>query len=162
MRLTSVSMKTYQLRNELWLPQPLERVFKFFADPHNLERITPPWLRFEILTRREIKLEKGTLLDYRLRLRGIPIKWQSEIIAWEPPCRFVDRQTKGPYSLWVHEHTFTETPGGTIVCDRVEYAVPGGGLVRKWIVAPDLERIFHYRRQILSEIFNPSRRTIAV
>src|SRR5262245_30528122 len=155
-------MKTYQLQSDLWLSQPLVRVFSFFADPHNLQRITPPWLRFEILTRRETTLEKGTLLDYRLRLRGIPFKWQSEIIAWEPPYRFVDHQTQGPYSLWVHEHTFTETRGGTTVGDYVEYAAPGGGLVRKWLVAPDLEKIFRYRRQILSEIFNSHRRTIAM
>lgn len=154
-------MKTYQLQTELWLPQPLERVFSFFAEPHNLERITPPWLKFEILTRRETTLEKGTLLDYRLRLRGIPMSWQSEISAWEPPYRFVDRQTKGPYSLWVHEHTFTEKKGGTTIRDRVEYAVPGGRLIHKWLVAPDLERIFRYRRRILGEMFEPSRQVIA-
>jgi ligand-binding SRPBCC domain-containing protein len=148
-------MKTYQLQTELWLPQPPDRVFKFFADPRNLERITPPWLSFEILTPPDIEIEKGTLLDYRLRLRGIPLCWQSEIAVWEPPHRFVDRQTKGPYSLWVHEHTFTENDTGTTVGDRVEYAVPGGRLIHKFLVAPDLEKIFQYRRKILEEIFHP-------
>ena len=147
-------MKTYQLQTEQWLPQPRHRVFEFFADPRNLERITPPWLSFEILTPPNIKIGKGTLLDYRLRLRGILLRWQSEITVWEPPHRFVDRQTKGPYSLWVHEHTFTESRDGTIVGDRVEYAVPGGALVHKFLVAPDLEKIFQYRHRILEEIFH--------
>ena len=84
----------------------------------------------EIITPPDIVIEQGTLLDYRLRLRGIPLRWQSEISVWEPPLRFVDRQTKGPYSLWVHEHTFAEHDRGTIVGDRVEYAVPGGRLVQ--------------------------------
>ena len=148
-------MKTHQLQTEQWLPQPRDRVFKFFADPSNLQRITPRWLSFEILTPPDIEIENGTLLDYRLRLRGIPLRWQSEIVVWEPPHRFVDRQTKGPYSLWVHEHTFTECKNGTMVGDRVEYAMPGGALVHKFLVAPDLERIFQYRHKILGEIFPP-------
>jgi ligand-binding SRPBCC domain-containing protein len=148
-------MKPHHLQTELWLPHPLDRVFKFFADPRNLERLTPPWLSFEILTRPDIKIEKGTLLDYRLRLRGIPLRWQSEIAVWEPPHRFVDRQTKGPYTLWVHEHRFAENKTGTIVGDRVEYAVPGGVLIHKFLVAPDLEKIFQYRYKVLEEIFHP-------
>lgn len=150
-------MKTYQFRTELWLPEARDRVFSFFADPHNLERITPPWLRFEILTSGEIAMKKGALLEYRLRLRGIPIRWQSEISVWDPPYRFVDRQIHGPYSLWVHEHSFTEKDNGTIVSDRVEYAVPGGWLVQKFLVAPDLERIFQYRHRVLKELFHGTR-----
>jgi len=88
-------------------------------------------------------------------LRGIPLRWQSEISVWDPPRRFVDRQTKGPYSLWVHEHVFADHDCGTIVGDRVEYAVPGGRLVQRWLVAPDLERIFAFRRQRLRQIFKP-------
>jgi ligand-binding SRPBCC domain-containing protein len=101
------------------------------------------------------------LLDYRLRLHGIPLRWQSEIAVWEPPDRFVDRQTKGPYSVWVHEHTFTERDGGTLVGDRVEYAVPGGRLVQKFFVAPDLQRIFRYRHRVLEEIFKLDSRAAA-
>jgi ligand-binding SRPBCC domain-containing protein len=148
-------MQTHHLQTELWLPQPLERVFNFFADPRNLERITPPWLSFAILTRPDIKIEKGTVLDYRLRLHGIPLCWQSEIAVWEPPHRFVDRQTQGPYSIWVHEHRFAENKTGTTIGDRVEYAVSGGALIHKFLVAPDLETIFQYRHKILEEIFHP-------
>lgn len=150
-------MKTHHLKAELWLPHPREAVFRFFADPKNLERITPPWLHFEILSR-DAECAPGTLLDYRLKLRGIPLRWQSEISLWEPPVRFVDRQTKGPYSLWVHEHTFREERNGTLVGDHVEYAAPGGALIQKFFIAPDLERIFAYRRRILEQIFSAEAR----
>lgn len=147
-------MKTYRLNSDLWLPRPRPAVFAFFADPLNLERITPPWLRFEMVTpAATTRMRRGTLLDYRLRLRGIPLRWQSEIAGWEPPDRFVDRQTKGPYRLWVHEHKFEERGSGTIVSDCVEYATPGGLLVQRLLVAPDLARIFAYRRRMLESFF---------
>jgi len=145
-------MKTHRFETQVWLPHRREQVFEFFADPINLNRLTPAWLHFEILSPPAI-VRQGTLLDYRLRLRGIPLRWQSEIEAYEPPRRFIDRQTRGPYSLWVHEHSFVEENGGTVVGDSVEYAVPGGLLVQKFLVAPDLRRIFRYRRSVLREIF---------
>ena len=148
-------MRTCQLQTSLWLPQPREQIFGFFSDPKNLERITPPWLRFEILNPTECALDLGTRIDFRLRVRGLPIRWQSEIIIWESPTRFVGQQTRGPYRLSVHEHTFSEHKGGTIAGDNVVYAVPGGNLVQKLFVAPDLDRIFHYRHAALENIFNP-------
>lgn len=147
-------MKTYRLETQLWLPQPRDLVFEFFANPRNLERLTPAWLHFEILTPLDTVIRRGTRLDYRLRIRGIPLRWQSEIVSWEPPRGFVDRQTRGPYSLWLHQHTFTEINQGTPVGDRVEYAVPGGWIVQRFFAAPDLERIFHYRHRALKELFN--------
>lgn len=153
-------MKTYHLRSEVWLPRPRDQVFGFFADPRNLQRITPDWLHFEILTPQS-NITEGTLLDYRLRLRGIPLRWQSEISVWEPPHRFVDRQTKGPYRLWVHEHTFRDENGGTRVGDHVEYAAAGGALVHKLLIEPDLRRIFRYRQQVLEQLFTVELRTPA-
>lgn len=147
-------MKTYLFETELWLPQPRAHVFHFFADPRNLERLTPSWLHFEVMTSPEVQIRQGTLLDYRLRLRGLPLRWQSEIAVWQPPHLFVDRQIKGPYSLWVHEHTFAEKNSGTVVGDKVEYAAFGGRLVQKFLVAPDLERIFQYRHRVLERLFN--------
>jgi ligand-binding SRPBCC domain-containing protein len=147
-------MKTHHLYTELWLPHPREQIFDFFADPRNLQRITPDWLHFEMISAPEVTMAKGALLDYRLKLRGIPLRWQSEITAWEPPCRFVDRQTQGPYSLWLHEHTFREERHGTTVGDHVEYAARGGSLVRRFLIEPDLEKIFRYRKRILGEIFS--------
>jgi ligand-binding SRPBCC domain-containing protein len=150
-------MKTYWLRKSIWLPQSRDKVFEFFSNPANLDRLTPTWLNFEILTPATKPIIQGALLDYRLRIRGILIRWQSEITVWEPPRRFIDRQTKGPYSLWVHEHTFEERDNGTLVGDKVEYAVPGGNLVQRFLVAPDMERIFDYRHKILQQLFNPDK-----
>lgn len=129
-------MTTHVLVEELWLPRPRDEVFAFFADPRNLDAITPPWLHFHIVTPSPIDMKPGTLIDYKLRVRGVPISWQSEISEWSPPFRFVDRQLKGPYRHWLHLHEFEERNGGTLIRDRVEYAVPG------WIFAPLIHRLF--------------------
>ncbi len=98
-------------------------------------------------------MRPGALIRYRLRIHGLPIHWTTTISAWEPPYRFVDRQLRGPYRLWVHTHTFEEKDGGTLCRDHVEYAHWGGSLMHRWFVAPDLERIFTYRRDKLLELF---------
>ena len=147
-------MKTFLLKSSLWLPRPREEIFPFFADPGNLERITPSWLRFKVLKTSSPSIEQGALIDYRLRLRGLPIRWQSEISAWEPPFRFVDEQRKGPYRLWIHQHLFTEKDGGTQIEDLVEYAVLGGSLINRLLVKRDLEKIFAYRCKVLQELFS--------
>jgi ligand-binding SRPBCC domain-containing protein len=141
------------LTSEVLLPRRREEVFPFFADARNLERITPPWLRFRILTPGPIEMREGALIDYRLRIRGVPVRWRTRIAAWEPPYRFVDEQVRGPYRRWVHEHTFEATDGGTLCRDRVRYAVPGGALVARALVRPDVERIFAYRRDVLTALF---------
>ncbi len=143
----------YLLATDQWFPVPRETVFPFFGDAGNLEAITPPWLHFEVLTPRPIEMHPGQLIDYKLRLHYVPICWRTEISAWEPPFRFVDRQLKGPYHFWVHEHTFQEQEGGTLVRDRVEYQCPGGRLVHALLVRRDLERIFTFRRQVLERHF---------
>jgi ligand-binding SRPBCC domain-containing protein len=146
-------MRTFTFNTQIWLPKNLERIFAFFADPCNLDRLTPPWLHFEILTPEPIEMRAGTLLDYRLRLRGVRMRWQSEITLWQPPYKFVDRQTRGPYRLWLHAHNFRAHQGGTLVEDCVRYAVPGGSIVQRLLVAPDLERIFSYRHEVLRKLF---------
>ena len=146
-------MKTFTLTNELWLPHSPEEIFPFFADAGNLERLTPPSLRFRILTPPPIEMAVGTLIDYRIRLRGIPMRWQSEITNWEPPYRFVDEQRRGPYRLWVHEHTFTPQDGGTLARDDVNYGVIGGAIVQRLFVASELKRIFEYRNAALKDYF---------
>ena len=150
-------MRVFTLQTTLWLPQPADRVFAFFADAANLETLTPPWLRFRILTPLPIAMAAGTRLDYRLRYRGLPLRWRTEILAWEPPHRFVDSQIKGPYRRWVHEHTFVEQDGGTLATDNVEYALLGGALTNALLIGRDVERIFAYRRQRLHEIFGAAR-----
>ena len=144
-------MKVFEIRKEVWLPRSIDEVFDFFSDAHNLERLTPPTLRFEILTPSPIRMTTGTMIDYKLRLRGIPVRWQSEITVWEPPHRFVDEQRRGPYRMWKHEHTFVESGGGVLAKDRVTYAVPGGALINTLFVARDVRNIFDYRAERLLE-----------
>lgn len=146
-------MRTYRLQSSVTLPAVLEDVFRFFAEARNLELLTPAWLKFEVLTPSPIRMLRGAKIDYRLRLRGVPLRWQSEITCWEPPSRFVDEQRRGPYRVWKHEHLFTADGSNTIAEDRVEYSVPGGSLVDRFLVRPDLERVFAYRRAKLTEIF---------
>ncbi len=148
-------MKIRTLVQEQWLPVPRDKVFAFFADAGNLDRITPPWMHFEVLTPRPIAMHPGALIDYRLKVRCLPIRWQSEITVWEPPHRFVDVQRRGPYRQWIHEHTFEARDGGTLIRDSVVYAVPGWileRLVHRWLVAPDLRKIFEHRKTCIAEI----------
>ncbi|MDH3216042.1 MAG: SRPBCC family protein [Candidatus Krumholzibacteria bacterium] len=147
-------MRVFVFKKELWLPRQVDQVFPFFADARNLERITPPWLQFSVLDRGPIHMASGTRINYQLRMRGIPIRWQSEITIWEPPVRFVDQQRRGPYRLWIHEHRFVEKNGGTMAFDEVKYAVPGGSVVNRLFVSRDVEKIFDYRSQKLKEIFS--------
>jgi ligand-binding SRPBCC domain-containing protein len=147
-------MRTFRYDTEIDVPRDPEQVFAFFSQARNLEKLTPPWLRFEILTEDPIDMAPGTLIDYRIRWRGIPMRWRTEIEVWEPPHRFVDRQVRGPYRLWRHEHVFVARDGGTAVVDRVEYAPIGGALAQRLIVARDVERIFSYRHAVLGRIFS--------
>lgn len=146
-------MKTFNFKTQQTLDQPISEVFEFFSDAHNLAMITPPWIRFEVLTPAPIQMSPGTLIDYRLRLHGIPIRWQSEITEWNPPHAFADEQRRGPYRYWRHTHTFDETENGVLIGDSVEYAIWGGGLVNKLLVRRDIEKIFAYRTMQLDEIF---------
>lgn len=147
----------YWLSAEMTVPLPRKDVFEFFSDAMQLEQITPPWLQFRVLTPAPITIQKGALIDYRLKLHGVPIKWRTEISAWEPPFRFVDQQLRGPYRRWHHEHTFEEIDGSTIVRDEVHY-IPRGfkvlrPLINRLFVAPDLVKIFRFRQDRLTEIF---------
>jgi ligand-binding SRPBCC domain-containing protein len=147
-------MKIHQFESALWLPYPPQKVFPFFSDASNLDVITPPWLHFQIVTRPPIRMQKGTLIDYKLRLHGIPIKWRTEIIEWDPPFRFVDHQIKGPYRSWVHTHLFQEQDGGTRMEDLVEYSIPLPFLdsLANWIfIEPDLDKIFNYRKEKIAQ-----------
>jgi ligand-binding SRPBCC domain-containing protein len=146
-------LRIFEHRSETWVARPRREVFAFFADAANLERLTPPWLGFEILTPPPIAMRAGAEIEYRLRVHGVPLRWRTEITAWEPPLRFVDEQRRGPYRLWQHTHTFTDRDGGTSVADHVRYAVLGGVLVQKLLVERDVRTIFAYRTERLGELF---------
>ena len=140
------------LETAQWIPRGRDEVFAFFSDPLNLESLTPPMLRFEIVSRGPLEVRAGLLIDYRIRLRGWPMAWRSEITVWEPPHRFVDEQRRGPYRAWIHEHRFEDRDGGTLVTDRVRYRVLGGAVADRLVVRRDLRAIFQYRRTRLEEL----------
>lgn len=150
------------MREELFLavqdlPAPREQVFAFFSDPANLEALTPPWLAFEVLTPAPLPRGEGAVFDYRIRVRGLPVRWRTLIEAFVPGERFVDRQIAGPYALWHHTHRFEDLPGGgTRMTDQVRYrlgwGLPGRIVTALW-VRRDVARIFAYRRKALAERF---------
>jgi ligand-binding SRPBCC domain-containing protein len=141
------------LTREQRLPGPPDEVFPFFSDAHNLEAITPPWLGFRVITPRPIDLRAGALIEYRLRLHRIPLRWRTRIAVWDPPRRFVDVQLSGPYRLWHHTHDFAPDPdGGTLMRDTVRYALPLGplgGVAHRALVKRDLAAIFDFRREAI-------------
>ncbi|HEY6963236.1 MAG TPA: SRPBCC family protein [Gaiellaceae bacterium] len=145
---------TFTLQRTQVVDAPLEEAWAFYCDPRNLEAITPPWLHFRIVdVPRE--LEGGSLIRYRLRLFGVPVRWLTEIRAWRPPRTFVDVQLRGPYLLWEHTHRLSAVEGGTEIHDHVAYRVPGGALanlvVRRWLAA-----IFDYRASRTAELLSTS------
>lgn len=142
----------FELTTSTWVPAPRDRVFAFFGDAANLNALTPPWLDFRIETPLPIDMRAGARIEYRIRLRGLPVRWLTEITAWEPGVRFVDEQTRGPYRRWVHTHTFHDERGGTRVDDRVEYAAPFGALANLFI-GPELARIFTHRVHVMRQQF---------
>lgn len=146
-------MKVRNFTTELWLPHPPVEVFPFFANAANLDAITPPWLKFRIIGPPPTVMRAGILIDYQLRVRGLPLRWRTRINVWQPPYRFVDEQIRGPYQRWIHEHMFEARDGGTVVRDKVEYAMPFDGLTHRWLVCPDIEKIFAFRTQALEKLF---------
>jgi hypothetical protein len=147
----------YELVRSIWLAADRDEVFTFFADAGNLQRLTPDTLSFEIITPQPIEMAEGALIDYRLRIHGLPLRWRTRIAAWDPPRRFVDEQIRGPYRMWVHEHTFERADNGTLVRDRVRYRVPGGPLaplIHRLFVRRDVERIFDFRERKMRELFD--------
>jgi ligand-binding SRPBCC domain-containing protein len=144
-------MRDRVLERTQLVAKPRDDVFAFFADPRNLEAITPPWLRFRI-DEAPARLEQGSLLRYRLHLHGVPIRWLTRMETWTPPGSFTDRQLRGPYLVWVHTHRFTACAAGTEVYDHVRYRIPGGRLAPSWRVERWLWEIFEYRRGALERL----------
>lgn len=150
-------MSTYRLFREQIVDRPLEEVFAFFADARNLETLTPPWLQFEILTPGHIEMQVGTIIQYALRVHGLPVHWTTAITVWNPPFEFVDVQLKGPYVLWHHRHTFESLGNATRMTDEVHYRLPLGWIgaaAHEVLVKRDLRQIFNYRERTVANLFN--------
>jgi len=140
----------HRLAREQVVAAPPGDVFEFFSRARNLQTLTPAWLRFEVLTPEPIEMRQGTRIEYRLRLHGLPLRWVSRIEEWHPARGFVDRQVRGPYSLWHHRHEFEPCDGGTLVRDVVHYSLPFGplgALAHAAFVGRDLDAVFEFRRQ---------------
>ena len=143
------------IRNTV-IKKNIEQLFDFFSKAENLNIITPPILGFKIITPLPVEMKKGTIIDYKIKLNGIPFRWRTEITKWDPPCFFEDTQIWGPYKMWIHEHRFEEKDGMTNMIDTVRYLSPGGifeFIPHYLIVKKKVEFIFNYREKIFNELF---------
>lgn len=148
--------KELELLKYQWLSKKPEQVFTFFSDEHNLEQLTPSWLNFKVIGKNTQTLQKNSLIDYKLKIHGIPVRWSSLISDWTPNSSFVDEQVKGPYQKWHHTHSFIPSNGGTLMVDQIQYSIPGAPYSTpflKNLISRDIDRIFQYRRQRINEVF---------
>lgn len=146
----------YTFEQEQWIQKPLSEVFAFFGNAENLERITPPWLNFKIISPSPVQMGSGVHITYQLKLHGFPLKWVTEITEWNPPFQFVDVQLRGPYRIWRHTHTFRSDGAGTRMTDHVLYQLPFGWLGRaahSLAVRADVHSIFAFRSRAIREFF---------
>ena len=154
-------MRIHELRREQVLDGTPDELFAFFADAHNLEALTPPLLRFRVVTPAPIEMGVGAFIQYRLRLHGVPVGWKTLIQAWDPPARFVDVQVSGPYALWHHTHELSPVgPAQTLMRDTVRYAIgfgPLGELANRLLVRRDVEAIFDFRAREIPGLLASSR-----
>jgi len=146
----------YRLRSEQWLPQDRESLLPFFADIRNLQKLTPPHMDFQVLTPWPFDMHEGLIVDLKVTVRGVALRWRTRITKWDPPRSFADDQLKGPYWRGEHEHRFVPTEGGTAVVDTVLYSPMGGRLVHALFVGRDVRKVFEYRHEKLAELFDPA------
>ncbi len=149
-------MNYYNLHQTQFINKPISEVFYFFSMPENLEVITPRYLNFRIKTPSPVKMESGSIIDYKIKLRGIPFTWSSLISEYNPPYKFIDEQVRGPYAYWHHTHIFSETKGGTLIEDIVKYSIPFGlvgQLAHFLFIKSDLKNIFQHRFNTINKIF---------
>ncbi len=154
--ITTTAPGRFHLSARQTLPRPRDEVWAFFSDPRNLSRLTPPETRIRMLNADALEMKEGALIDYELRVKGIPLRWTSQISVWNPPARFVDTQLRGPYRNWIHQHLFEEDGDSTVVGDEVDYQVPGGRLAHDLFVKRELKRIFTFRMSALETVFGPA------
>lgn len=145
-----------ELHQRLWVPRPLPEIFDFFSRAESLGVLTPDFLDFKILGVSSDPVREGTLIDYRIKIHGVPARWRTRIENWNPPNRFADTQVRGPYESWHHTHSFYALAGGTVIEDRVLYRLPLaelGRVVAGGFVGSDVKKIFDYRTQVILKKF---------
>lgn len=150
-------MEPHVLIRNTVIKENIEQLFDFFSKAENLNSITPPILGFKIITPLPVEMKKGTIIDYKIKLNGIPFSWRTEITKWDPPFLFEDTQIRGPYKMWIHEHRFEEKEGLTNMTDTVRYLSPGGifeFIPHNLMVKKKVEFIFDYREKMFNELFN--------
>ena len=150
-------MQTYHFESEIIVHTPRDEIFQFFSDAENLEHITPDSLQFKILSPLPIAMGEGTQIDYRLKIYGLPLRWQTEITVWDPPNRFIDSQLKGPYKTWIHEHIFIDIDDKCLIRDKVSYQLKGGILapiINQILVQKDVTKIFNFRAAKILTLFS--------
>jgi ligand-binding SRPBCC domain-containing protein len=155
-------MQAHSLTFETKLYRSLDEIFDFFSNAENLNTVTPTEVEFSMLTPTPIKMQVGTLINYRIKLMGIPFYWRTHINVWEPPYRFVDEQVKGPYILWHHEHTFEQKDGYVLMTDKLHYLSPGWflePLINRFFVTPQIKKIWQYRDQQFKKLFGKKEET---
>ena len=148
--------KSYVFESETIIPRPREEVFSFFQKAENLQKLTPEWLDFDILTPTPIVMQEGALIDYRLKLLGVPVTWKTRISEWKPMFSFQDVQLSGPYEEWIHTHSFEDSGEHTLMRDRIQYRPRGGILapvLNRLFVAANIRKIFDYRTEKILEVF---------
>ena len=153
-----IARSVYTLHRRQWLPRRLHETFEFFERPENLSRITPPWLRFRVLTPDPIHMRRGLTIDYHVRVLGMTTHWRSRISEYDPPFSFRDEQVIGPYRLWDHRHRFWRENGGTVVEDFVVYGPPLGpigALLDRLVVRRQLGDIFDFRGREIERLLVP-------
>ena len=149
--------KIYSFSKEQFVPSDMETVFEFFSRPENLEKITPAAMGFNIITPKPVEMKDGAIIDYTVKILGVPIRWRTMITSYKKNEYFVDEQLKGPYSYWHHKHTFKEVDGGVLIIDEITYALPIQAfrkIVHPLIIKPQLNQIFDFRFQIIEDKFN--------
>ncbi|MCX6117260.1 MAG: TIGR01777 family oxidoreductase [Proteobacteria bacterium] len=148
----------FEIYQAQWVPKTVTEIFPFFCDEKNLEELTPELLNFKVIGKNTPMIQEGTLIDYKLKIRGVPAKWRTRIIDWKPGKSFVDTQLKGPYNLWHHTHEFKDLGGGTLMTDRVLYKTPLWPLSIAVLplIRHDVGAIFNYRRRIVAKMFGSS------
>ena len=150
-------MKIYSLKYKQIIKKDINEVFNFFSNPENLKKITPQKLDFKILTPKPIKMKEGQLIDYTIKILGKKIRWRTIITDYNPPKMFIDQQLLGPYSMWHHRHEFNIVDNGVEIIDKIDYVVPYGILgriINFFFIKSDLDRIFHYRYEVIKKYFN--------